>query len=329
VIFILSIENIDNIWSQNKKFFLKLGTATKVKSTYTFPKFYKGLYLNSYSGKNRERFTYFIKMALKYNLNTLVIDVQDSRFNECTIPKEHIDWCLKKGIHPIARIVVFPDGLKSYPVTKQFIEEKLVLAETACKKGFKEIQFDYIRFNDYKILRHLSYQEKYDFIEGFLRKARSHLKKYRIKVAADIFGRIPLNRGDTIGQRMEGLDRVADIICPMAYPSHYTWSKKYQADPYYTVYLTSKRAHERTKSAEIVTYIQAFNMKVDISRLSFEKYIREQIRAVHDARIRGYLLWNARQDYMVAFQAINNFYNNRRKVSRDDSKDKKTSESTL
>jgi hypothetical protein len=268
-------------------------------------------------------------MALKYNLNAMVIDVQDSRFNECIIPKVHVDLCLRKGIHPIARIVVFPDGLKKYPVSKEFIKEKLDLAETACKRGFKEIQFDYIRFNDYRILRHLSYQEKYDFIEGFLGKARNHLKKYQIKVAADIFGRIPLNRGDTIGQRMEGLDRVADIICPMAYPSHYTWSKKYQSNPYFTVYLTSKRAHERTKSAEIVTYIQAFDMKIGISKLSFEKYIREQIRAVHDAGIRGYLLWNARQDYMVAFQAINNFYNNRRKVSRDDTKDKKTSESTM
>ena len=74
---------------------------------------------------------------------------------------------------------------------------------------------------------------------------------------------------------MESLDKVIDVICPMAYPSHYTWSKKLQKDPYHTVYITSKRAKERTKKAEIVTYIQAFQMR--LYGMPYGKYVIEQI----------------------------------------------------
>ncbi|HNS82393.1 MAG TPA: putative glycoside hydrolase, partial [Methanolinea sp.] len=67
------------------------------------------------------------------------------------------------------------------------------------------------------------------------------------------------------------LDKVADIICPMAYPSHYSWSRKFYADPYYTVHETSTRAKLRSKNAMIVTYIQAFKMKM--SGIPFDKYV--------------------------------------------------------
>ncbi|HDP79347.1 MAG TPA: hypothetical protein ENN21_00735, partial [Spirochaetes bacterium] len=140
----------------------------------------------------------------------------------------------------------------------------------------------------------------------------------------DVFGRIPLNRKDAIGQRMEGLDQVVDIICPMAYPSHYTWSERYIADPYHTVYITSKAGKDRLKHAEIVTYIQAFKMKIGPSKLSFEKYIEEQIRATHDAGVRGYLLWNARQEYTASFNVAKNFYRDpSRRITKTDPAGKK------
>ena len=131
-----------------------------------------------------------------------------------------------------------------------------------------------------------------------------------MKIAADVFGRIPLNSGDSIGQRMEGLDKVIDVICPMAYPSHYTWSEKLMSDPYYTVFLTSSKAKERVKQAEIVSYIQAFKMKVSKSGLSYDDYVLKQIQAVHDAKIKGYILWNAAQNYAIPFQVAENFYKN-------------------
>ena len=117
---------------------------------------------------------------------------------------------------------------------------------------------------------------------------------------------------------MEGLDRVVDIICPMAYPSHYTWSRKLQNDPYHTVYITSQKADERTKQAEIVAYIQAFKMKLGPN--SYPHYVKQQIKAVHDAGIKGYLLWNARQDYRVPFEVTSDYYSKNPEITKNKTK---------
>lgn len=273
---------------------------------YVFPDFYRGIYLNVASAKNMEKLQKFIEDSKTASINAVVMDCQTSKYQECVIPEENVRYCIDNGIHPIARIVVFPDGLNYFPVQQEIIEEKLRIAESACISGFREIQFDYIRFNDSKKLKDLSLNERYEFIGGFLARAKEHLKKYNVKIAADVFGRIPLNNDDVIGQKMERLDEAVDIICPMAYPSHYTWSKKMIEDPYYTVYLTSAKAAERVKKAEIVTYIQAFKMKLGSN--SYEHYIKEQIKAVHESAVKGYIMWNARQDYVIPLQVAKEYY---------------------
>ncbi len=47
----------------------------------------------------------------------------------------------------------------------------------------------------------VSLQQRYKTIEGFLAKARKRLAKYNVKISADVFGRVALNRQDKIGQR--------------------------------------------------------------------------------------------------------------------------------
>jgi hypothetical protein len=305
---LLYIKTSESTWSQNNPGPDSGKTLLGKQGLYRYPDFYRGIYLTSDSARNTVKLTRFISRARESHLNALVLDVQDSRNTECVVPRENVDLCLKNGLHPIARIVVFPDGLKRYPVSEKDIQKKIDLAESACRNGFREIQFDYIRFDDYGSVRKLTLQEKYDFIEGFLGRARASLKKHDTRIAADIFGRIPLNSRDEIGQRIEGLDKVVDIICPMAYPSHYTWSAHLMADPYNTVLITSKKARERAKNAEVVTYIQAFKMKLAISKLPFDKYIEVQIKAVHDSGVRGFLMWNARQEYDIPFSVVKGFY---------------------
>lgn len=292
-----------------------IGAVTQEKETkpivkednYQFPKFYRGIYLNYWSGKDPVRFNKFVKAAKKANVNAFVIDVQPSTNGECRIPEEHIKTLIDNGIHPIARIVCFDQGLRKFPVSKSKINFLHTLAVNSAKKGFKEIQFDYIRFNDSNALKNMTLQQKYDFVQTFLKTAKSKLSKYEVRIAADVFGRIPLNSRDVIGQNMEVLDPVTDVICPMAYPSHYTWSPKMIRDPYYTVHLTSKKARERTKNAKIVSWIQAFKIKIPKS-MTYSKYITEQIRACHDAQISGYILWNARQVYNTPLSAMESYY---------------------
>jgi hypothetical protein len=280
--------------------------TSRSQKEYAFPEFYRGIYLNVVNAKDKTRLKRFIELAKKSHVNAFVMDVQSYKYRECIVPAENVTMCIENGIHPIARVVVFPNGLSRWPVSDKEIEAKYRIAEGAAKNGFREIQFDYIRFNDSNRLSHLNLEKRYAFIEGFLKGARKRLEHYNVRTAADVFGRIPLNRGDLIGQRMEGLDHAVDIICPMAYPSHYTWSTKLQHDPYYTVHWTSSEAQKRTRKAEIVTYIQAFQMRLGPNR--YDHYVREQIRAVHDAGIRGYLLWNARQEYDVPLQVMRKYY---------------------
>ncbi len=272
-----------------------------------YPEFYKGFYLTSASGKNFEKLSGFINRARSAGLNTVVIDVQTSAMNRAVTPQKNVDFCIENGFHPIARVVMFPDGLKEYPVSAEFLEERLSLAEAACKAGFKEVQLDYIRFNDHGILKHLSIKEKYQIMKSIIAKFNDRLKKYNVRIAVDVFGRIPLNIDDPIGQKMEIFDEVADVICPMAYPSHYTWSKKMMSDPYYTVHLTSVKAKKRVKKSIIVPWIQSFQMKVKKSGLTYEEYVLQQIKAVNDAEVAGFIFWNASQEYDIPFSASRNF----------------------
>ena len=107
------------------------------------------------------------------------------------------------------------------------------------------------------------------------------------------------------------------MICPMAYPSHYTWSRKFYSDPYYTVYKTSTQAKLRSKKAMIVTYIQAFKMKM--TGIPFEKYVFEQVKAIHDSGINGFILWNARQEYDLPLSVVKSYY--MKNVSKKDKQD--------
>lgn len=320
IIVLLSFEVKDKIWSQggnnNPTTHQKQSRVQNVPSEYRYPGFYKGIYLTVSSGRDTATLKKFITLAKQSHVNAFVIDVQRGASPHCAITKENVDLCLQNGIHPIARVVVFTDGLSHYPVSQTLLDNRLSVAREACVNGFREIQFDYIRFTDYSVRGRVPLPERYRFIEGFLQNAREHLKKYNVKTAADIFGRIPLNSSDAIGQRMEGLDKVVDIICPMAYPSHYTWSRKLQSDPYHTVFITSKKANDRTKKAEIVTWIQAFKIRVSMSGLSYDKYVSAQVKAVHDAGIRGFILWNARQDYVVPLKALRDYYSGRGAVSK-------------
>ncbi len=275
------------------------------KNTMKTPAFIRGIYLHNYSATKKSVLKRYVKNAKKYGINSFVLDQQDAvKFKTYMVPKANVQMCITNGIYPIARIVVFPYGLKSYPVSKAFIKKRLDIAERAAKNGFPQVQFDYIRFEDTGRMKWVSLKKRYQVIEGFLAVARKRLAKYGTKISADVFGRVALNRRDKIGQRLEGLDKVVDYICPMVYPSHYGWSSKMMSNPWYTVYHSGVIANKRLKKAGLVMYIQGFIMRVSRSGLSLPTYIAHQIKASEDAKTRGYIVWNAAQRYWPTYKAI-------------------------
>ena len=286
--------------------------GAKGKHEYRYPDFYRGMYLTSESAVDPGRFDMFIDAAEKSFINTLVIDVQTSRYKENMVPAGFVKKCQDAGLHPVARVVVFPGGLAKYPAPEGAIDGIIDIAERAAKAGFMEIQFDYIRFSDEDrhtaYLSHVTYGERYMFIQAFFNRARKRLAPYNVRIAADVFGRIPHKEDDRIGQKMEVLDLSVDMVCPMAYPSHY-WTTAMQYDPYSTVKWTSSEARRRLKKAGVVTWIQAFRMNMPPD-MAFKEYVMRQIKAVHDSDVKGFFLWNARQVYHVPLEAVREYYGN-------------------
>lgn len=262
------------------------------------PSFYRGLYINNALVRGKG-FANFLKTADNHGINVLVIDIQPHM-----PPAEALKLAEDMGFYLVARVVVFDAGLKAYPAPKGHIERIVNRAEEGAKAGFAEIQLDYIRFADNLRVKGLTVQKRYDYISSVLSQFERRLRPYKVRIGADIFGRIAFNRDDIIGQKLELFDRHMDVIYPMLYPSHFYGDPIRRRKPYHTIFDGTLGSKKRVRNARIVPYIQAFGMRVGESGLSVENYIRAQLDAAQDSGGAGYVAWNARNDYSVFFRAI-------------------------
>lgn len=247
----------------------------------------------------------------------------------------------KHEIYPIARVVVFKDTILAKnkpelsfrksdgsvwtngngdgfvnPYSKEVWDYNIEVAKEAAKHGFKEIQFDYVRFPEgfEKRADTLKYTKnelsRIDTVAAFVKYAREQLEPLGIKVSVDIFGyaaSVPAAEG--IGQDFVKISDQVDIICPMIYPSHYTTGWFNAKDPDKAPYQTIKGAIADTqkKLADlgeeqpiIRPWIQDFTASW-LGKGHYTKYgkheVQEQIRALNEMNIDEYLLWNASNRY--------------------------------
>ncbi len=158
------------------------------------------------------------------------------------------------NIVPIARIVSFKDDLLARkrsdmavrdakgevfvdgedqawlnPYNHDAWEYLVQVAEECARRGFREIQFDYVRFPSTGTSGALypgQYCAKEDAIAGFLAYARPRLEALGVWMSADVFGWVVGKSDDMgIGQKLEKLCQNVDVLCPMVYPSLYgAWS---------------------------------------------------------------------------------------------------------
>jgi|CZCB01.1.fsa_nt_gi hypothetical protein len=231
----------------------------------------------------------------------------------------------ERNIYPIARIVVFKDprlaearpdlavknksggvwrdrkGLAWVdPHSREVWKYAVDVAEEAMSFGFKEIQFDYVRFtSDGKIsdcvYPYADGKSKEDTIKEFLEYARERLKPYGAVISADIFGLVCSVQDDLgIGQKLEKIGAAVDILSPMVYPSHYYKGTYGLANPnlapYETVTQSMIDAKNRLAGIDVKLrpWLQDFNLG---SRYGREQ-IMAQIKALNDQGIRDWLFWN-------------------------------------
>jgi hypothetical protein len=159
-------------------------------------------------------------------------------------------------------------------------------------------------------------ENRVNAISDFLTEARRRLTPYNVFLAADIFGYVFWNLNDTdIGQRLEDIAPLLDYISPMLYPSGFHYGipgyRNPVANPYEIVYLTLKKAQERTHlpSIRFRPWLQAFrDYAFDKGHFTGKK-IREQINAAEKFGSLGWMLWNPHNIYTR--DGLKNFDNNK------------------
>ncbi|AZN40264.1 putative glycoside hydrolase [Paenibacillus albus] len=247
----------------------------------------------------------------------------------------------KHDVYPIARIVVFKDTALAHshpelsyrrkdgsvwengkgdsfvnPYRKEVWDYNVAIAKEAVKLGFKEIQFDYVRFPEGfekkadSLVFDKTQDSRVDTIASFVNYAKSQLQPLGVRVSVDIFGyaaSVPAAEG--IGQDFVKISKNVDVISPMVYPSHYTTGWFGQKDPDKSPYETIKGSmldtHKKldpigSYKPIIRPWIQDFTASW-LGKGHYTPYgkteVEAQIKALHDTGIHEYLLWNANNHY--------------------------------
>ncbi|WP_241156846.1 putative glycoside hydrolase [Bacillus sp. FJAT-42376] len=250
-------------------------------------------------------------------------------------------------IYPIGRIVVFKDNVLadkkpewSYkkdgkvwqngtgakfvnPFVKEVWDYNVNAAIEAAKMGFKEIQFDYVRFpegfenkdkelsfseGDYRQDSRDNTQKRVQAVTDFTEYAKKKLKPYGVKVSVDIFGySATLPEAPGIGQNFSRISENVDVISSMIYPSHwgpYFGIEKPDTEPYRLVKEYAKVENKKLDGLKTRPVSRPWLQDFTASYLGKGNYLRygkpeveAQIKALNEEGIDEFLLWNASNRY--------------------------------
>lgn len=245
----------------------------------------------------------------------------------------------KRGIYPIARITCFRDGVLPRkrpaqaiqrpdgslwrdasghtwldPYNRENWDYNVGLATEAARLGFREIQWDYVRFPSEGRSSAMRYPAKPKgdqrsearVISHFLEYAAAKLRPLGVALAADVFGlttSAPPDFDMNIGQKLALMVPHLDYVCPMVYPSHYSRGdygiSHPNASPYRTVLIALRHGNKKVKGTgcKIRPWLQDFSL---YGVRYGPKQVRAQIQAARDNGISGYMLWNAANRYTSA-----------------------------
>jgi hypothetical protein len=253
-----------------------------------------------------------------------------------------IHYLHERGIHVGVRLVLFHDrllaeqkpdlavrdGLTGKPLVENGIsawvdpshpvvqDYNLAIAGELAEMGVDEIQFDYIRFPTKEDIQYGEFGlngktvPRYRIISDFLVRARKELAAHQVLLSIDVFGIIAWGKSKDVemtGQKIEDLAKHCDVISPMIYPSHFHNPFRGIVGPgerpYLLVSETCRRFSRLLKNSQVTLrpWIQAFPLGTDHFD---EEYVVEQLKALDESQVRGWLLWSAGNKYDVAWKAL-------------------------
>ncbi len=174
------------------------------------------------------------------------------------------------------------------------------IANDAAKRGFDEVNFDYVRFPSDGSIGNLSYPSynpkttsKSAALQSFFKYIHDNVKG--IKTSADVFGLTTVATDDMgIGQIIQDAAPYFDYIAPMVYPSHYAngfIGYKNPADyPYQVISYSMESAVDKflkmnassttpIKLAKFRPWLQAF----DLGATYTPSMVKSEMQAVSDS----------------------------------------------
>ncbi len=269
---------------------------------------------------------------VRYDTNVAMaeeIGAEDIRFDLSTKIQQLHDH----GLYAIARIVVFEDPVLALARPDLAIHDKSTgelwttwngqawvnaherevwqyntdIATEVAKAGFDEIQLDYIRFPTDGLLENADFssfadETRVEAIAGFLTGVQESLAPTGAYLAVDIFGFTLWDEGDGgIGQNLEVIEPIVDVINPMIYPSHFAEGEMgfdYPNDHPYEVILWSLESGETRigeQAYKFRPWLQDFSYGPGIEYGPAE--IEAQIKASEEFGAPGWMLWNAANVY--------------------------------
>jgi hypothetical protein len=213
------------------------------------------------------------------------------------------------------------------PAAESYWKYIIDISEASYEIGFDELNFDYIRFPSDGDLKSMVFPFSKDLLDkdqpnpkslvmkNFFKYLNEKLKAKGITLSADIFGLVTSAKDDlNIGQTLEDILPYFDYVSPMVYPSHYYahfngWPDPNKV-PYEIVNYAMKEAARRTneyknasttpeKESKVINvkqlrpWLQDFDYGGDYG----EEEIRAQMKAVYDAGLDSWMLWDPSNRY--------------------------------
>ena len=189
------------------------------------------------------------------------------------------------------------------PYSEEVWEYTAAVAAELHRRGFDEIQFDYIRFptdgtniTDARYRWQENGMDRESAMLSFLRHIRSRVSA---PISIDIYGANGWYRtGARTGQEVELLAPWVDVICPMYYPSHFEQGFLAQAPAEmrpYRIYFQGTLRTARIGRGRIIVrpYVQAFYLNVSYDRKYYNAdYVRRELEGVRAAGSGGLTYWN-------------------------------------
>jgi hypothetical protein len=298
----------------------------------------RAVYLTAASASLPARIDKIIKLIKSTRLNAVVINVKDGDGEYLGKGMEEVAEKFRaEGIYPIARVVVFQDntlvktradlalrdasgnlwasGNGKYlwvdPASREVWDRTADTAVKALDAGFKEVNFDYIRFPSDGDTRAIVYpifddktqlkvsimKECFKYLTEKIRKARPEAI-LSIDLFADSFLR---NDGLGIGQKLADAAENFDVVSPMAYPSHYqsgNFGFENPADEPYQVVFQTLESGKKFLTASSTVIIRPWIQDFDLGAIYDKEKVNEEIRAVRDAGFGdAWMDWNPSNIY--------------------------------